>query len=86
VRVCLGHRQVESCTHASAPAIGKTQLMICVASAAMKELSSTTIAVLVLDEDVQDCLTACGINSQLYRKIDDGFLRIDSGYERSHEE
>jgi hypothetical protein len=68
-----------------AQAIGKTQLMICVASAAM-ELTSTTIAVLVLDEDVQDCLTACGINSQLYRKIDDGFLRIDSGYERSHEE
>ncbi len=68
---------------ASAPNI--TSLMICVASA-VKELSSTTIPVLTTDEVVQDCLTACGINSQLYRKIDDGLLRIDSGHDRPDEE
>ena len=68
---------------ASAPNI--TSLMICVASA-VKELSSTTVPVLTTDEVVQDCLTACGINSQLYRKIDDGLLRIDSGHDRPNEE
>ena len=61
-----------------ADALDLQSLMICVASAA-RELSSTTMPVLVTDDTVQNCLTACGINSQLYRKIDDALLRTDRG-------
>ena len=67
-----------------AQAVGKTQLMICVASAA-HELTSTTMPVLVFEQEVQDCLTACGLNSQLYKRVDDGLL-INNGDRGINEE
>ena len=67
-----------------AQALRVTQLMICVASAA-DELTSTTMPVLVLNQDVQDCLTACGLQSQLYKRVDDGLL-INSGDNGINEE
>tara|TARA_Y100000385_G_scaffold86769_1_gene89214 strand:- start:9709 stop:10119 length:411 start_codon:yes stop_codon:yes gene_type:complete len=68
-----------------AQAVDTPSLMICIASA-VKELSSTTVPILVTQDEVYSCLLTCGINSQLYRKIDDGLLRIDSGHERTDEE
>lgn len=66
-------------------AVDTPSLMICIASA-VTELSSTTVPILVTQDKVQSCLSTCGINSQLYRKIDDGLLRTDSGHERTYEE